>query len=161
MGLRPAQEFSGGFFRLFPIGHRNSTASGHDNQDLPMMDCKWCSADDFSQQVHYGALKFGFLFWAIIADDHTFIMTIAAGTTRTATQISHSHKVLVPSQSFNPKSLAFLETETRTSSRAVGPDLPELPRRSERVPALQTHFGSGVNLKYHDDTKAFDSDTRI
>lgn len=50
-----------------------------------MMDCKGCSADDFSQQAHYGALKFGFLFWAIIPDDYTFIMTIAGGTTRTAT----------------------------------------------------------------------------
>lgn len=125
------------------------------------MDCKRCPADDFSQQAHYGALKFGFLSWAIIADDYTFIMTIAGGTTRTATQISHSNKVSVPSPSFNPKSLAFLETETRMSSRAVGPDLPELPRRSERVPALQTQFASGVILKYHDDRKAFDSDTRI
>lgn len=74
-----------------------------------MVDCKGCSADDFSQQAHYGALKFGFLFWAIIADDYTFIMTIAGSTTRTATRINHSNKDSVPSPPFNSKSLAFLK----------------------------------------------------
>lgn len=82
MGLRCAHEFSGGFFCLFLIGHRKSTASGHDNQDLPMMDCKRCPADDFGQQAHYATFEFGFLLWAIIADESRSIMAKIGGTKR-------------------------------------------------------------------------------
>lgn len=47
-----------------------------------MMDCKRCPADDFGQQAHYATFEFGFLLWAIIADECRSIMAIIGGTKR-------------------------------------------------------------------------------